>query len=193
MKVKKISSPMSEKEARSLQAGDLVELSGEVLTARDEAHMRALELHRKGKEVPFHLEGRALYHCGPIMRRTDGWQVLAAGPTTSARMNSMEPEFIRAFRPRLMIGKGGMSSEVLRAMGEVGCAYLSFTGGAAVLAAEHLPEVLDVHWEDLGMAEAVWRLRAEGLGPMVVAMDTHGRSLFQENEDAVRKNASLLL
>ncbi|MCX6651656.1 MAG: FumA C-terminus/TtdB family hydratase beta subunit [Methanomassiliicoccales archaeon] len=192
MKVKNIVSPISEKEVRSLKAGELVGLSGEVLTLRDEAHLRALEMHRKGKKMPFDLKDKALYHCGPIVRNADGWQVLAAGPTTSARMNSLEPEFLKAFRPRLIIGKGGMSPEVLQTMGEVGCAYLSFTGGAAVLAAEHLPEVLDVQWEDLGMAEAVWRLRAEGLGPMVVAMDSHGRSLFEEIEGAVRKKASLL-
>lgn len=193
MKVKKISSPLTEKEARSLKAGEMVSLSGEIITARDEAHMRALELHRKGQALPFEMEGRALYHCGPIMRREEEWKVLAAGPTTSARMNSLGPELIKAFRPRLIIGKGGMSAEVLKAMGEVGCAYLAHTGGAAVLAARSLPEVIDVHWEDLGMAEAVWRMRAEDLGPMVVAMDAHGRSLFQEVEDATRKKGSLLL
>jgi fumarate hydratase subunit beta len=193
VKVRKIVSPMNEKEVRSLRAGDIVELNGELLTLRDEAHMRALEMHRQGRTVPFQLEGGALYHCGPIMRKEGQWRVLSAGPTTSARMDSLEPEFIRVFRPRLIIGKGGMSSEVLKVMGQIGCAYLSLTGGAAVLAAEHLPEVLGVQWEDLGMAEAVWRLRAEGLGPMVVAMDSHGRSLFQEIEEKVRKKASLVL
>jgi len=193
LKVKDIRSPMTEEEARSLKAGELVCLSGEVITARDEAHMRALELHRNGCKLPFEMEGRALYHCGPIMRRTDRWEVVAAGPTTSARMDSLEAEFMRAFRPRSIVGKGGMASDVLDALTEVGCAYLAFTGGAAVLAAEKLPEVLGVYWEDLGMAEAVWRLRAEGLGPMVVAMDAHGRSLFREVEDRVKRNASFLL
>ncbi|MCG7844063.1 MAG: FumA C-terminus/TtdB family hydratase beta subunit [Methanomassiliicoccales archaeon] len=191
--MRRICSPLTEEEARSLKAGDLVTLSGEIITARDEAHMRALEHHRQGKELPFEVEGRALYHCGPIMRRDDRWSVVAAGPTTSARMNSLEPEFIMAFRPRLIVGKGGMSSEVLTAMGEVGCAYLAFTGGAAVLAARALLEVIDVHWEDLGMPEAVWCMRAEDLGPMVVAMDSLGRNLFQEIEDAARKKGSLLV
>ena len=186
MKTIEITSPIEESVARSLRAGDMVSLSGEVITARDEAHMRALELHRKGLALPFELEGRALYHCGPIMLHDNVWKVVAAGPTTSARMNSLAPELIRSFSPRLLIGKGGMSPAVLDAMSEVGCAYLAFTGGAAVLAAERLPEVLGVHWEDLGMAEAVWRLRAERLGPMVVAMDSHGRSLFQEVEEKVK-------
>jgi tartrate/fumarate subfamily iron-sulfur-dependent hydro-lyase beta chain len=192
LNTRNIKSPMDESEARSLRAGDIVTLSGELLTARDEAHLRALELLRSGRELPFRLEGMAVYHCGPIMRKDGRWEVVAAGPTTSARLDRLAPELIRKCRPRLLIGKGGMSSETLEAMKEVGCAYLAFPGGAAVLAAEALPEVLGVHWEDLGMPEAVWHLRAENLGPLVVAMDSHGRSLFKEIEDAVRKRSVLL-
>jgi tartrate/fumarate subfamily iron-sulfur-dependent hydro-lyase beta chain len=192
LKVRKIESPMDEREARSLRAGDIVTLSGELLTARDEAHLRILELLRSGHELPFRLEGMAVYHCGPIMRRDGKWEVVAAGPTTSARLDRLAPEVVRRCRPRLLIGKGGMSSETLEAMKEVGCAYLAFPGGAAVLAAEALPEVLGVQWEDLGMPEAVWHLRAENFGPLVVAMDSHGRSLFKEVEDMVKKRSVLL-
>lgn len=192
MSVRKVRAPLGEGEARSLRAGDVVSLSGELLTARDEAHMRILETLRSGRELPFRLEGMAVYHCGPIVRRDGTWKVVAAGPTTSARLDRLAPEVIRRCRPRLIIGKGGMSSETLEAMKEVGCAYLAFPGGAAVLAAEALPEVLDVHWEDLGMPEAVWHLRVEGLGPLVVAMDSHGRSIFKEVEDLVKKRSVLL-
>lgn len=192
MMVRNITSPISEADVRSLKAGDLVSLNGELLTARDEAHLRILELLRAGKELPFRLEGMAVYHCGPIMRKDGQWKVVAAGPTTSARLDLLAPDVIRKCRPRLIVGKGGMSSETQEAMREVGCAYLAFPGGAAVLAAEALPEVLNVHWEDLGMPEAVWHLRAENLGPLVVAMDPHGRSLFKEVEDAVKKRSLLL-
>ena len=192
MKARKIRSPMSEGDARSLRAGDIVSLSGELLTARDEAHLRILELLRSGLETPFRLEGMAIYHCGPIMRKDGVWKVVAAGPTTSARLDRLAPEVIRKCRPRLLIGKGGMSAETLEAMKEVGCAYLAFPGGAAVLAAEAFPEVLGVHWEDLGMPEAVWRLRADNFGPLVVAMDSHGRSLFKEVEDKVKERSVLL-
>jgi len=192
LKARSIRSPMDESEARSLRAGEIVTLSGELFTARDEAHLRILELLRSGHELPFRLEGMAVYHCGPIMRQDGTWKVVAAGPTTSARLDRLAPELIRKCRPRLLIGKGGMSSETLEAMKEVGCAYLAFPGGAAVLAADALPEVLGVHWEDLGMPEAVWHLRAENFGPLVVAMDSHGRSLFKEVEDAVRKRSVLI-
>jgi len=192
LKVRKIASPISEEDARSLRAGDLVSLSGELLTARDEAHLRILEMLKAGHKLPFRMEGMAVYHCGPIMRRDGSWKVVAAGPTTSARLDRLAPEVIRRCRPRLLIGKGGMSLDTLEAMQEVGCAYLAFPGGAAVLAAEALPEVLGVHWEDLGMPEAVWHLRAKELGPLVVAMDSHGRSLFKEVEDSVRERSVLL-
>lgn len=185
-------SPLTEGEARSLRAGQLVSLSGEVLTMRDEAHMRALRILRQGGKLPFRLDGMAVYHCGPIVRHDGRWKVVAAGPTTSARLNRLAPELIRRCRPRLIIGKGGMSTETSEALREVGCAYLAFPGGAAVLAAGALPEVLSVEWEDLGMPEAVWRLRAEGLGPMVVAMDAHGRSLFKDVEEDARRRSVLL-
>lgn len=192
MKVRKIKSPTSEGEARALKAGEIVSLSGELLTARDEAHLRILELLHAGQELPFQMEGMAIYHCGPIMRFDGKWNVVAAGPTTSARLDRLAPEIIRRCRPRLLIGKGGMSLDTLEVMKEVGCAYLAFPGGAAVLAAEALPEVLGVHWEDLGMPEAVWHLRAENFGPLVVAMDSHGRSLFKEVDDAVKKRSVLI-
>ena len=78
--VRNITSPISEADVRSLKAGDLVSLNGELLTARDEAHLRILELLRAGKELPFRLEGMAVYHCGPIMRKDGQWKVVAAGP-----------------------------------------------------------------------------------------------------------------
>jgi len=190
--LKELKAPLSEQGARALRAGELVSLSGELLTVRDEAHLRAVRMLRAGEGLPFRLEGMAIYHCGPIVRRDAGWKVIAAGPTTSARLDRLAPELIRLGRPRLIIGKGGMSAEVLEAMREVGCAYLAFPGGAAVVAAEAFPEVIYVHWEDLGMPEAVWHLRAVGLGPMVVAMDAHGRSLFKEVEEGVAKRSAFL-
>jgi fumarate hydratase subunit beta len=103
LSIRNIKSPLDEKEARSLRAGDMVTLSGELLTARDEAHLRILELLRSGRELPFQLEGMAIYHCGPIMRNDGKWEVVAAGPTTSARLDRLAPELIRKCRPRLLI------------------------------------------------------------------------------------------
>lgn len=183
--------PLSEGEVRELSAGDTVRLTGLLFTARDEAHMRALEYRRKGRELPVRFVDGALYHCGPIMKREgEGWRLLAAGPTTSSRMNTLEPRFLEEVGARLIIGKGGMSQAVLEALGKHGAAYLAFTGGAAVLAAKGIRRVAGVHWLDLGMPEAVWVLEAEGFGPLTVAMDARGRSLYEEVAARVERSAA---
>ena len=165
-----------------MKLGDTVYLNGPVITGRDELHIRALEYAKEGKEVPHDLEGAVLYHCGPIMRqRGDGsWSVVAAGPTTSARMNKLEPEFIRRFNIRAIIGKGGMSKDTVEAMKECGCVYLAATGGAAVSLAEGLSRCWGCEWSDLGMAEAMWRFQTDKLGPLIVAIDANGNSLYDE-------------
>lgn len=182
--------PMSAKDAQRLRLGDTLSLSGIAHTLRDEAHVRALEMHERGEKLPFSLEGGAVYHCGPIMERRDGiWHAVAAGPTTSSRMNDLEPRFIEEFGPRVIIGKGGMSQRTLDAMERNGCVYLAFTGGAAVLAAQGVRAVRNVHWLDLGMPEAVWELELEDLGPLIVAMDAHGNSLYKNVNEKVQANA----
>ena len=91
-----LKAPLSEEEVRSLRVGQQVSVDGTVFIGRDEVHMRALELHGQGKLLPVDLEDGILYHCGPIVKRdSKGWKVIAAGPTTSARMNALEPEGVR--------------------------------------------------------------------------------------------------
>jgi fumarate hydratase subunit beta len=151
--------------------------------------MRALEMHERKEPLPFDLSGMALYHCGPIMVKDgDGWKLVAAGPTTSSRMNALEPAFIRTFGVRAIIGKGGMSKPTVEAMKAYGCVYLAFTGGAAVIAAQGIAEVRGVDWLDLGMPEAVWHLEAEGFGPLIVAIDAHGHSLYDDVDRKVTEN-----
>lgn len=181
--------PLSESTVRSLRLGQEVTIDGTVFIGRDEVHIRALEMREQGKEMPFDMNGGVLYHCGPIARKRDGeWEIIAAGPTTSARMNSLEPLFIREFGVRAIIGKGGMSRPTLEAMREHGCVYLAFTGGAAVLAARGIRRVQRVEWLDLGMPEALWVVEAKDLGPLVVAMDAHGGSLYDAVADEAEKN-----
>ena len=176
--------PLDERTVRSLHVGDLVTVSGTVVTGRDEMHLRTLETLRAGDAVPMDLSGAALYHCGPIV---SGDRLVAAGPTTSARMDSIEAEFIARTGVRAIIGKGGMSHEVSEAMREHGCVYLAATGGAAVSLARDV-EVKGVHWMDLGMPEAMWVLETDRMGPLVVAMDSHGESLYEGVRDEVARN-----
>nr|NIP67188.1 fumarate hydratase [Candidatus Bathyarchaeota archaeon]NIU81414.1 fumarate hydratase [Candidatus Bathyarchaeota archaeon]NIV68031.1 fumarate hydratase [Candidatus Bathyarchaeota archaeon]NIW15913.1 fumarate hydratase [Candidatus Bathyarchaeota archaeon] len=176
----RLETPISEEEVRRLKVNDTLYITGTMFTARDEAHHRALEFHEQGKELPLDLEGLAVFHCGPIVKKKDdGWVIVAAGPTTSTRMDLFEDEFIKNFRIRVVIGKGGMGSRTAEAMKKYGAVYGAFTGGAAVLAAKAIKNVRSVEWFDLGMPEAMWVLEVEEFGPLTVAIDAHGNSLFQ--------------
>ncbi len=171
--------PLGRDDIMDLQAGDIVYLSGTIYTARDEAHLRILELTDEGKPLPFDLEGAALYHCGPLMQKDNGgWRTVAAGPTTSARMTDMTPQVLGNYNVRAIIGKGGMKdiAPVLKDR----CVYLAYTGGCAALAVDMIKDVRDVHWLDLGMPEAVWVLEVENFGPLIVGVDVKGRDLYEE-------------
>lgn len=173
--------PILEDEIRRIRVGDIIYLTGVVVTARDAAHKRIHQYLAEGKKLPFNLNGLALFHSGPLAKKTDGeWIILAAGPTTSMRMEEYEHEVIEKLRPRLIIGKGGMGERTRRALMEYGAAYATFTGGAAVLAAKYIKKVVSVEWMDLGMPEAVWTLEVEGFGPLIITIDSHGNSLTEK-------------
>jgi fumarate hydratase subunit beta len=179
--VYRLKTPISETETRKLKVNDTLYISGTIVTARDQAHRRALELAKKDEPLPLNLEGLAVYHCGPVMRKGgDMWVVVAAGPTTSTRMEAAEPEFIKLFKPRVIIGKGGMGEKTTAAMANYGAVYCAFTGGAAVLAANAVKRVRDVVWLDLGTPEAMWVLEVKEFGPLVVAIDSFGNNLFRD-------------
>jgi tartrate/fumarate subfamily iron-sulfur-dependent hydro-lyase beta chain len=175
-----LKTPIPEKDVRKLKAGDLVYVTGTIITARDEAHLKALELHEKGESLPVGFKGNCVFHCGPIMKKDEqgAWRVVAAGPTTSARMDIFEDRFIEVYRPAVIIGKGGMGDRTAKACQKFGCVYGAFTGGAALLAARCIKKVVGVHWlEELGMPECLWVYAAEDFGPMIITIDTHGGNL----------------
>ncbi|MEZ5335043.1 MAG: FumA C-terminus/TtdB family hydratase beta subunit [Methanolobus sp.] len=172
-----LTTPLKKEDVTKLNAGDIVYISGKIYTARDEAHARILEMADEGKELPFKLEGAVIYHCGPLMKeKEDGWEVVAAGPTTSARMSKMTPELLNIHEVRAFVGKGGMDN-VAGSMKDK-AVYLAFTGGCAALAALSIEKVSTVHWLDLGMPEAVWELEVKEFGPLVVGIDSKDNDLF---------------
>ena len=155
-----LKTPIGEEEIRKLKVGDVIYITGTIITARDAAHVRALEYHEKGLEIPVSFKDIALYHCGPLVRKKNGeWEILAAGPTTSTRMEYIEPKFIEVFRPRVIIGKGGMGEGTTEALKKYGAVYAAFPGGVAVLAGKAVKRVKKVEWLDLGIPEALWKLR----------------------------------
>ena len=185
----KLKTPISEETIRNLKVNDVIYISGTMFTARDQAHRRALELHKEGKKPPIEMEGLAVFHCGPIVRKqNDKWIIIAAGPTTSTRMGIFEDEFIKNFKVRVVIGKGGMGRKTTAAMKQYGAVYGAFTGGAAVLAAKAVKNVKSVEWFDLGMPEAMWILEVEDFGPLTVAIDAHGNNLFEDVQKRVEES-----
>jgi fumarate hydratase subunit beta len=200
--------PISEESVRALHVGDTVNLSGLMTTGRDAAHKYLIETFIRIQTVPESerplyeelrqlLDGGIIYHCGPVVRqredragrggrgdRAGGWEFVAAGPTTSIREEVYEPEVIAHFGLRGVIGKGGMGSGTLRACQEHGAVYFHAVGGAASLIANAVKEVVAVHKKDeFGVPEAFWFIRVERF-PVVVTMDSHGRSIHDEVEVA---------
>ena len=180
--MKKLSYPFSERDIRSLKAGDAVSITGRIYTGRDKFH----KFFADGGKLPVDFRDGAIYHCGPVVVRMknggSAWKVVAAGPTTSVRENAYEPDFIAKSGVRLVIGKGGMDANVLAAMKKHGCVYIQAVGGAAAISAAAIRQVAGVSLlDEFGAAEAVWHFDVEGFRG-VVAMDAHGHSLF----DAVR-------
>ncbi|MGD9131273.1 MAG: FumA C-terminus/TtdB family hydratase beta subunit [Candidatus Bathyarchaeota archaeon] len=182
MAVFKLTTPLSEEDVRKLKVNDVLYLSGTTITARDAAHKKILELSQQGKPIPVDLEGLAVFHCGPIMKKENGkWVVVAAGPTTSSRMEQFEDTLIRDFGVHVVIGKGGMGKRTADAMQKYGAVYGAFTGGAGALAAKGVKSVKAVEWlQDLGMPEAIWVFEVEEFGPLTIAIDSHGNNLFEE-------------
>lgn len=185
--------PITEAEVRRLHVNDVIYISGTIVTARDQAHKRALNWAKTGKSLPIDLEGLAVFHCGPVMAKKRGeWIAIAAGPTTSTRLEFLEDEFIKAFKPRVIIGKGGMGKRTADAMMKYGTVYCAFTGGAAVVAANSIKRVMGVEWLDLGMPEAMWLLEVASFGPLIVAIDSSGNNLFMENLARVEDSKKLI-
>jgi fumarate hydratase class I len=183
------------KDVRALKAGDAVSISGRIYTGRDKFHKYVAD----GGRLPVDFRGGALYHCGPVVVRAGTapsgepeYVVRAAGPTTSVRENPYEPEFIEKSGVRLIIGKGGMDSRTLAAMKRFGCVYVQAVGGAGALYADAVKNVAGVSLlDEFGAAEAVWHFDVVDFRG-VVAMDSHGVSLFDSVAAESRKTCERL-
>ena len=180
---------------RELRVGDILFLTGTIFTARDEAHSLMLEAQKSGKDIPFDPSQMALFHCGPVVsRQNGGWKVIAAGPTTSIRMELFEDKYLETFRPPIIIGKGGMGDRTQAALESVGAVYTHYTGGAGALAAERIESVEGVEWlEELGMPEAAWLFKVKHFGPLLVMMDSTGENLYKDLEPMIAENMKAVM
>ncbi|MHC4074957.1 MAG: FumA C-terminus/TtdB family hydratase beta subunit [Planctomycetota bacterium] len=170
----KTTTPMSEKLARSLKAGQQVAINGVIYTARDMAHKRLCEAIEAGKNCPFELAGAVIYFAGPSPA-WPGKVIGAAGPTTSSRMDQFSPKLI-AKGLRAMIGKGYRSREVRDAMVKYGAVHFATIGGAGALLSKHIVSAEVIAYEELA-AEAIRRLEVVDF-PAVVAYDAAGDTVY---------------
>jgi len=186
--VKVLKTPFTANDVRSLKVGDVVLLNGIIFTARDAVHKYLYD----GGQLDL-IKGGVIYHCGPVMLKSNsGYQVLAAGPTTSIREEPYEAEIIKKFGIKAIIGKGGMGDRTLAACKEHGAIYLHAIGGAAQVYALTVKEVLGVSLEHFGSPEAVWQFRVEGF-PAVVTMDAYGQSLHESIKEASGRQLNSIL
>ncbi len=169
--------PLTEAQMRSLKVGDVVLISGEMYTGRDNVHAYLMK-----NPPPVDLHGAILYHCGPVMmKQGGGWTAKAAGPTTSIREEPYQADVLRRYGVRAVVGKGGMGAKTLAALQECGAVYLNGIGGAAQYYARTIKRVIGVHLMEFGIPEAMWHLEVDGF-LAIVTMDANGNSLHAEVE-----------
>ncbi len=176
-----LTTPFIEEDIRALRTGDIIYISGDLVTGRDDVHLRVAS---EGMDLPVDIRGKALMHAGPIVKGSaaDGFEMVSIGPTTSMRMEKLEYEFIEKTGVRLLIGKGGMGKRTSEACREFGAVHCVLPAGNAVVTALRVEEINGVDWADLGMAEALWSCRVKEMGPLIVSIDTTGRNYFEEKK-----------
>ena len=181
-----LSTPFTEEDIRDLHAGDVIYVDGDIVTGRDDVHIRVV---KEGVGLPVDLSGRVLMHAGPIISGSaeTGYEIVSIGPTTSMRMEKLEHDFIEKTGVRLIIGKGGMGERTAGACREFGAVHCVLPAGNAVVGAACVEEISGVEWMDLGMAEALWKIRVKGLGPLIVTIDSNGRNIFAEKKKEIAR------
>jgi len=188
--------PVTEEQVRALRVSDTVTFNGTLYGIRDGTQIHMFD---RGRKTRFDLRGHALIHTAPNVRKVErsnqhptGYAPLCVGTTTSARMERFTRPLMREYGARILIGKGGLGEGSLGAFKELGGAYLAVIGGAAALETTWVEAIEDVDLDDLN-PESLWKFRVKGFGPLLVAMDAHGGSLYTEvNAQARAKRAAAL-
>ena len=189
-----LNTPVSDADLKDIKIGDVIYLNGHIVTCRDVAHRRLIEL---GRELPVDLNGGAIFHAGPIVRKIEGeddkFEMVSVGPTTSMRMEKFEKEFIEQTGVKIIVGKGGMGPNTEAGCRENKAIHCVFPAGCAVVAATCVEEIEGAYWRDLGMPETLWVCRVKEFGPLIVSIDAEGNNIFEQNkvEFNKRKDAAL--
>ena len=183
MEKKVLTTPLRAEDLEDIHAGDIIYLSGHIVTCRDVAHRRLIE---EGRKLPVDVRGGAIFHAGPIVRPIPGsddrFEMVSVGPTTSMRMEKFEYEFVKETGVRVIIGKGGMKENTERACKDFGAIHCVFPAGNAVVAATEVEEIVRAEWRDLGMPETLWNCRVKEFGPLIVSIDPEGNNFFEQQK-----------
>ena len=190
------STPINDAQVRALRVEDTVTLQGALFGIRDATQ---IALFDRGRTTRLDLAGHAVIHTAPNVRKVavspehpTGYAPVCIGTTTSARMERFTRPLIERYGVRLIIGKGGLGAASLAAFKDLGGAYLAIVGGAAALETTWVEAIEDVDLDDLH-PESLWRFRVRDFGPLRVAMDSHGNSIYAvvDTEARARREAAL--
>jgi L(+)-tartrate dehydratase beta subunit len=173
-----LQTPLSEADIRKLHLEDTVIINGTIFGIRDATQIRIFD---EGIAPPADLMGSVCLHTAPGVRKLPNgkYEKLSIGTTTSTRMDRFVPGLLEKYGVRAVVGKGGLLQGSIDAMRQFGGAYLAIVGGAAALETMQIEEIEEVWWEDL-MPECLWKFRVKDFGPLIVAIDSHGNSLYQK-------------
>lgn len=191
-----LATPITEEQARQLRVNDTVTLKGTLFGIRDATQIHMFD---RGRKTRFDLSGHAVIHTAPNVKKVEksaahptGYAPVCIGTTTSDRMERFTRPLLEQYAVRLVIGKGGLRESSSKAFREFGGAYLAIIGGTAALETTWIEAIEDVDLDDLN-PESLWKFRVNGFGPLLVAMDSHGESLYARvNAEAKARRAAAL-
>lgn len=173
--------PISEAQVRALHVGDTVTLQKTLFGIRDATYIAMFD---QGRKTRFDLNGHAVIHTAPNVRKVAvseaapaGYESVCIGTTTSSRMERFTRQLIEQCGVRIIIGKAGKHDHSLKAFQDLGGVYLSIVGGTAALETTWIEQIEDVDLDDLN-PESLWKFRIRDFGPLLVGMDSHGKSLY---------------
>jgi L(+)-tartrate dehydratase beta subunit len=176
--------PISEADARKLRVDDTVTLRGTLFGIRDATQIHMFD---RGRKTRFDLRGHAVIHTAPNVRKTAaGYEPICVGTTTSDRMERFTRPLMQQYGVRMIIGKGGLRADSSQAFQDLGGVYLAIIGGTAALETTWIEAIEDVDLDDLN-PESLWKFRVNGFGPLLVAMDSHGESLYSRVKAAAQQ------
>ena len=179
MAVHEVTFPITDpQEILKLRAGDEVTVQGHIIGIRDRTQIRIFD---QGVEPPMDLKGASLLHTAPGVRKLENgkYEPVCIGTTTSARMVRFTEPLGVQYGVRAICGKGGFPDEAIEPMHRLGMVYFAIVGGAAALETTQIEEIEEVLWEEL-MPECLWKFRVKDFGPLIVAIDAHGNSLYKD-------------